>query len=60
MEGLLQHQNCGDYEFEEPLRLIRDDRGYISFWIDLPVGAEIDEVVTNIQSQVLEIISRLR
>ena len=60
MKGVQQYRNCGDDELEEPLRLIRDDRGYISFRIDLPVGAEIDEAVTNIQSQVLEIISRLR
>ena len=60
MKGVLQYQNCYYDELEEPRRLIRDDRGYISFRIDLPVGAEIDEVVTNIQSQVLEIISRLR
>ena len=47
-----------DYERAVPTRLIREDSGDILFRINLPIGAEIDEVVRNITQQVREIPDR--
>ena len=58
--GSLAGQGFEDYERSVPLRLIRDDSGDIFFRINLPVGAEIEEVVRNITLQIQEILTRFR
>ena len=51
-------QEFEDYERAVPTRLIREDSGDIFFRINLPVGAEIDDVVRNISLQIQEILDR--
>ena len=58
--GSLIRQEFVDYERAVPTRLIREDSGDIFFRINLPVGAEIDEVVRNISLQIQEILDRFR
>ena len=58
--GSLAGQGFEDYERSVPSRLITDDSGDIFFRINLPVGAEIDEVVRNITLQIQEILTRFR
>jgi hypothetical protein len=53
-------QEFVDYERAVPTRLIREDSGDIFFRIDLPIGAEIDDVVRNINLQIQEIMDRFR
>ncbi len=53
-------QEFEDYERAVPTRLIREDSGDIFFRINLPVGAEIDDVVRNISLQIQEILDRFR
>ena len=58
--GSLIRQEFVDYERAVPTRLIREDSGDIFFRINLPVGAEIDEVVRDISLQIQEILDRFR
>ncbi|MQF67588.1 hypothetical protein FIM07_04010 [SAR202 cluster bacterium AD-802-F09_MRT_200m] len=58
--GSLARRGFEDYERSVPSRLIREDSGDIFFRINLPVGAEIDEVVRNITLQIQEILTRFR
>jgi len=58
--GSLIRQEFVDYERAVPTRLIREDSGDIFFRIDLPIGAEIDDVVRNISLQIQEILDRFR
>jgi hypothetical protein len=56
--GSLIGQEFEDYERAVPTRLIRGDSGDIFFRINLPIGAEIDDVVRNISLQIQEILDR--
>ena len=58
--GSLARQGFEDYERAVPTRLIREDSGDIFFRINLPIGAEIDEVVRNITIQTQEILNRFQ
>ena len=58
--GSLIRQEFVDYERAVPTRLIREDSGDIFFRIDLPIGAEIDDIVRNISLQIQEILDRFR
>ena len=58
--GSLARQEFEDYERAVPTRLIREDSGDIFFRINLPIGAEIDEVVRNITLQIQEILNRFQ
>ena len=53
-------QEFVDYERAVPTRLIREDSGDIFFRIDLPIGAEIDDIVRNISLQIQEILDRFQ
>ena len=56
--GNLAGQEFKDYERAVLTRLIRGDSGDIFFRINLPVGAEIDEVVRNVTLRIQEIRNR--
>jgi hypothetical protein len=49
-----------DYERAVPPRLLKDIPDQVLFRIELPIGAEIDEVVRNITLQIQEILTRFR
>ena len=56
----LASQGFEDYERAVPPRLLKDIPDQVLFRIELPIGAEIDEVVRNITLQIQEILTRFR
>ena len=58
--GSMARQEFGDYERSVPNRLVREDSGDIYFRLNLPIGAEIDEVVRNITLQIQTILNKFQ
>ena len=56
----LAGQGFEDYERAVPKRLLKDIPDQVLFRIDLPIGAEIDDVVRNITLQIQDILNRFQ
>ena len=54
----LAGQGFEDYERAVPTRLLKDIPDQVLFRIELPIGAEIEEVVRNVALQIQEILNR--